>query len=129
MPWAGSTDEKIRKSRQYTTQRATKGPAWFAERKRRRIHGAQMHRLELQIIVHQIKSVPCMDCGDRFPVECMDLDHRPGEEKTLNVSRMISGGRFSLDAVLAEIAKCDVVCACCHRIRTASRREGEASYN
>ena len=125
MPYAGSPDEKLRRSRQYTTQRAAKDPAWHAERKRRRVHGAQMQQLALKIIVHQVKSVPCMDCGGRFPVECMDLDHRPGEGKVINVSRMMTTGRFSEAALLAEIAKCDLVCANCHRIRTRKRKGKE----
>lgn len=61
-----------------------------------------------------------MDCGGHFPPEAMDYDHRPGEQKVANVGQMV-GGRYGVDAVLAEIAKCDLVCAVCHRIRTKKR--------
>ena len=65
-----------------------------------------------------LKGGPCVDCGGRFPPECMDWDHRPGEVKTAEVGALRSG---SLERMLAEIAKCDLVCANCHRIRTRAR--------
>jgi hypothetical protein len=48
----------------------------------------------------------------------MDFDHRPGEEKLFNVSRFCVA---SMQLVLAEVAKCDLVCSNCHRIRTIKR--------
>jgi hypothetical protein len=54
----------------------------------------------------------------------MDFDHRPGTEKLFQF-----GGsdlvRHSLETTLAEIAKCDLVCANCHRVRTWRRHRGE----
>lgn len=64
------------------------------------------------------KDVPCADCKARFPYVCMDFDHRPGEEKLFNISQ---AGTASLEALQAEMAKCDVVCSNCHRIRSARR--------
>ena len=49
----------------------------------------------------------------------MDFDHVRGE-KVANVSSIWS--RKSWEAVLEEVAKCEVVCANCHRLRTWSRR-------
>lgn len=46
----------------------------------------------------------------------MDFDHRPDEVKVKNVSQL-----KTLDDVKAEIAKCDVVCSNCHRLRTKRR--------
>jgi hypothetical protein len=31
-------------------------------------------------------------------------------------------GRAGIDRILAEVAKCDIVCANCHRLRTFERR-------
>jgi len=64
---------------------------------------------------------PCADCGRKFPAVAMDLDHVRGG-KVRNVSGLVSGS-YKLELIKAEIAKCDVVCACCHRIRTAKRKE------
>lgn len=61
----------------------------------------------------------CMDCGlTGAPAEVYDLDHLPEFEKYKNVSQMMYAG---LDRLVAEIAKCEVVCANCHRVRTAGR--------
>lgn len=73
--------------------------------------------------IRKAKDVPCTDCANRFPVECMDLDHVPGRGKKL--FRLNSAGPRRLESVLAEIAKCDPVCANCHRIRTRRRARGE----
>lgn len=65
-----------------------------------------------------LKSGPCTDCGQQFPKEVMEFDHL-GEKKF-----DISFGVFhkSVGVVLAELKKCELVCANCHRLRTARRR-------
>ncbi len=74
-------------------------------------------RDQRQEILDRLKSVPCADCGGTFPPVCMDFDH-VGDDKSFTISR---ASTRSIETVLAEIAKCEVVCANCHRIRTASR--------
>jgi hypothetical protein len=67
------------------------------------------------------KDAPCCDCGMRYPPVCMDFDHVRGVKIT-NVAAMI-GHPYSKEEILAEIEKCDLVCANCHRIRTFIARE------
>lgn len=62
---------------------------------------------------------PCTDCGRVYPYQVMQWDHRPGFEKVGDLSEAFWGR--SRDEVLAEIAKCDLVCANCHAIRTFAR--------
>jgi hypothetical protein len=62
------------------------------------------------------KSRPCADCGKSFPHYVMDFDHVRGE-KLFSVSAGRREG-FGLDRLMEEIAKCEVVCANCHRERT-----------
>ena len=76
-------------------------------------------REEFLRVMREAKAVPCADCGGRYPYYVMDLDHRPDEIKRFNVSSSHLIG--SMKALLAEIAKCDVVCANCHRERTYQR--------
>lgn len=64
---------------------------------------------------------PCYDCGGTFPATAMDWDHRPGVEKSFSISRGIALLK-PIPEIMDEIAKCDLVCACCHRIRTKSRQ-------
>ena len=59
----------------------------------------------------------CVDCGENNHI-VLDFDHL--RDKKYNVSRMIHDG-FSWKAIKREIAKCEVVCANCHRIRTHCR--------
>lgn len=61
---------------------------------------------------------PCKDCRGVFPVECMDFDHL--EDKKFQIGQ--SHCNHSWETVLSEIAKCDLVCANCHRIRTKNRQ-------
>lgn len=60
---------------------------------------------------------PCIECGEDDPV-VLDFDHRDPAEKSFSVANGISA-RKSEAALIAEIAKCDVRCANCHRRRTA----------
>jgi hypothetical protein len=67
----------------------------------------------------------CADCGYNEHHCALDFDHRPGE---LKVGTIQNGGGWGWKALLEEIAKCDVVCANCHRIRTYNRiQERKAS--
>jgi hypothetical protein len=62
------------------------------------------------------RSHPCVDCGEDDPL-VLEFDHLG--EKEFNISKGIRDRGW--DAVLAEMAKCDVVCANCHRRRTGQR--------
>lgn len=76
--------------------------------------------------VNKLKNNPCVDCGGSFHTQVMDFDHVSGE-KTANVSGLVRRLRATLAVVLAEIAKCELVCANCHRVRTFNRRATLAS--
>lgn len=54
----------------------------------------------------------CLECGSSVKLE---WHHRHPELKTMPVARMISN--FPAEKVLAEIAKCDLLCQTCHRQR------------
>ena len=73
--------------------------------------------------MNEIKSQPCHDCGNRFPICCMDFDHREGTTKKYNVGSMFAH-HHSKESIEEEVAKCDLVCSNCHRIRTQKRRKG-----
>ena len=65
------------------------------------------------------ESTPCADCGEQFPHYVMDFDHLPGMGKAFNIGTPSNAP--SMSALEAEIRKCDVVCANCHRHRTFMR--------
>lgn len=63
----------------------------------------------------------CADCGYREHPSALEFDHLPGTEKLFNIGEQI--GNRSRETLWEEIAKCDVVCANCHNIRTSTRRQ------
>lgn len=70
------------------------------------------------------EGVPCCDCGRLFPVWVMHWDHLPGYEKLGCISEMV--GNRSRNITIAELNKCELVCANCHVLRT-TRRAGRGS--
>lgn len=83
------------------------------------VNKSKTQMTKLRNLIESIKSnSPCKDCGNTFDTVCMDFDHLTN--KTCNVSDMPRTG-CSMQKLLIEIAKCDLVCANCHRIRTKNR--------
>ncbi len=62
---------------------------------------------------------PCVDCHEDDPV-VLDCDHIDRSSKRDSVSFFARSG-YSWKTVLAELAKCEVRCANCHRRRTAAQ--------
>ncbi len=73
-------------------------------------------RERVAYLVDFLRSHPCVDCGEADPV-VLEFDHRGA--KAFGVGKGFRDRNWQ--AVLDEMAKCDVVCANCHRRRTALR--------
>lgn len=74
--------------------------------------------------ITQEKRQPCMDCKRTFPPVAMQFDHiLERGPKLFMLSQAVSEKR-TFEEIKDERAKCDLVCANCHAIRT-SRRHGE----
>jgi len=95
----------------------------YRKNKQTYLDAVKRRRLRLAAILRTAKERPCADCGIQYPYYVMDLDHREGEEKIGNVSQAIHRGHLGKKNLLAEIDKCDVVCANCHRERTNQRKQ------
>lgn len=68
-------------------------------------------------IIEYLKNHSCIDCGNNNPV-VLDFDHVRGRKRK-TVPQMLT---YSRESILSEIAKCDVRCANCHRIRHATEK-------
>lgn len=79
----------------------------------------QRNKTKFSAWYHSLKDSPCVDCGNKFHPAAMQWDHRPGTIKTGDVANLAHRGNKKL--VLAEIEKCDLVCANCHAVRTYDR--------
>lgn len=71
--------------------------------------------------IAEVKSnAVCVDCGGKFPPCVFHFDHVPERgPKLFNIANCDR----AIEDVKAEIAKCDIVCANCHAIRTWITRE------
>jgi 5-methylcytosine-specific restriction endonuclease McrA len=90
---------------------------YYKKHKKRLRRQMKLRYDNIASIVRNLKDIPCTDCGQKFPPECMDFDHL--RDKSFNVA---TGATRSIETLLKEIEKCEVVCANCHRTRTKRRR-------
>lgn len=58
-------------------------------------------------------TLACMHCGEAHPA-CLDFHHKDSSQKRDAVANMFRQN-LSLETIQAEIAKCEVLCANCHR--------------
>ncbi len=68
------------------------------------------------LLIEFFREQPCVNCGESDPM-VLEFDHLA--DKRFNIAKGLR--THSWRAVLDEIAKCEVVCANCHRRRTAHR--------
>jgi predicted transcriptional regulator len=79
------------------------------------------YRSEIDAFLQREKAAVrfCPDCGEEKEWFQMDFDHVRGVKK-FSLSQYHRHTQ-SLKVVQAEVDKCDIVCACCHRLRTYVR--------
>ncbi len=82
----------------------------------RRRKGREVEIAQVRILEHLSRHL-CTDCGED-DVVVLEFDHL--RDKTASVGALVSGG-YSWRRIMEEIAKCEVVCANCHRRRTFAR--------
>lgn len=91
---------------------------WYARNKERQRTRTRTNLAESRRFLASLKAnKPCMDCGTQYPPYVMDWDHVRGKKRNV-ISKMAGSSKEDL---FAEIAKCDLVCSNCHRIRTFNR--------
>ena len=114
--------ELLEKNREYKADHRAEMSGYLNEwRGVQREPGGKIYQFRLWL--YTLKSDPCVDCGNTFPTCAMDWDHVRGK-KLFNIGnvRGMSDTATNRSRALEEIAKCDLVCACCHRVRTKNRQ-------
>lgn len=90
---------------------------------RKRYNDAPRTRAKVQSLRAKVAAFKlekgCADCGYKAHPAALEFDHLPGFQKLNEVNRIVTTGNE--EKTFDEIKKCEVVCANCHRIRTASR--------
>ena len=78
-------------------------------------------RQKQMALLHEYKEkIGCHDCNAIFPHYILEFDHKPEFKKLDGVYRVLKN--FGIEKAWEEVAKCDVVCANCHKIRTYNRK-------
>lgn len=93
---------------------------WYENNKKLQCEKVSINRdknkkLNRDFVFDYLKNNPCKMCGES-DILVLEFDHL--DNKKNNISEMISGGH-SLDSLKKEIEKCQVLCANCHRRKTA----------
>ena len=102
-------------------RRATQVQRPCAWRSADRLPPSWQRRLDTQDLNDSVKMIlGCLECGWREWPRGLDWDHVVAD-KLDDISKLIANGR-PLSEISQEIAKCDCVCANCHRIRTIVRQ-------
>lgn len=78
----------------------------------------QLRYEKVKFVVEFLLKYPCSICSEKDPL-VLDFDHLGNKE--CNIGYMISNG-CSLDDLKKEIKKCQVLCANCHRRKTAKEK-------
>ena len=103
----------------------TYNASWYTRNKRDHVSNVRRNMKGYQArareILRRVKNTPCKDCHHKYPHYVMQFDHVRGEK-----FRNVNEG-MGLLQLIAEIDKCDVVCANCHATRTYYRRMATAS--
>ncbi len=90
-----------------------------AYRKRARIRKADMKRDRQDSMARYMKNRYCTSCGID-DIRVLDFDHLDPAEKSFTIARAINDA-YSWERIQKEIKKCRILCANCHRIRTAEQ--------
>lgn len=86
--------------------------------KRATARNMRMHTENVQNLHGYLLEHPCVDCG-QSDIRCLEFDHVRGI-KSESIGTMLKHSE-PWEAIETEIAKCEVRCANCHRIKTLER--------
>ena len=94
----------------------------YLAHRQRYIDQAAQHKKTLRLertlqLIEYFRTHPCVDCGEPDPV-LLEFDHI--RDKSFEIAAKLID--YSWKRILEEVEKCEVVCANCHRHRTAQRR-------
>ncbi len=111
--------------RQNPAPRRAYSRGYYAEHKEDRQAYAKRRRLVLRTALRWYKQTKgCVDCSETDPL-VLDFDHVQGD-KRFEIASGIHG--LVLSTTWAEIQKCEVVCANCHRRRTYKHLKRRAEW-
>ena len=96
---------------------------WYVRHRQQHIDHVRVQRAATKVanrirLLAYLVEHPCVDCGESNLV-VLDFDHL--RDKRWSITYMVSAG-FLWSTIETEIARCQVLCSNCHRIKTARER-------
>lgn len=99
---------------------------WYPKNRTKHLSYVRKNKLRVSTFIKNYKMArACVDCGfsgKNFPY-VLDFDHLEGGASKKFTIGGWSKVVLSIEAIVTEIKKCELVCANCHRIRTFSRKK------
>jgi len=118
LPATAFKPSRIRSPGRGCCRECYKRRGWNRDRRRRRKRNPEHDRRRYEAIgVEKLRRETCVDCGlvvTPQNLAAFDFDHRDRSIKRDQVGRLVG----SPAALAAEMAKCDLRCAHCHRLKT-----------
>ena len=106
----GYRDEYYRRNREACLRRSAE---WAkANPDKCRVAHNKWARRNRAYVFRHFRSNPCVVCGER-DVDVLCFHHRDPSEKEISISRLAGRGS-SIERLITEIGKCDVLCNNCH---------------
>ena len=102
---------------------AKRSNEWYQDNKEAHIENVRQNRIGYRdaarnYVMEYLSTHPCANCGETDP-RVLEFHHVG--DKDMAITRMVTGG-FSIARIEAEIRKCKVYCANCHRKVTIEER-------
>jgi hypothetical protein len=86
---------------------------YWSSNKQYYLEKKEAHRELIREKIREIKSVSkCMNCPENHPA-CLVFHHKDPSQKDGEIGMAVSKG-WSMEKLLEEISKCEVLCANCH---------------
>lgn len=86
----------------------------------------RLRKAAREFIGRYLDSHPCVDCGETNII-VLDFDHVRGKKKS-GIAEMVAGA-YVIEAIQREVAKCEIRCANCHRIKSAKKQKNHWRNN
>tara|TARA_R100000781_G_scaffold14941_2_gene12303 strand:+ start:1617 stop:2096 length:480 start_codon:yes stop_codon:yes gene_type:complete len=115
-------NKRSNKCRQCTNEYSRKHYIKYKHKYKKRVKvNTEKYKKERRDLVYEFKlSNPCASCGESNPI-VLEFHHLDPKEKRNDVSNMASHG-YSAKSIEKEIEKCIILCANCHRKKTAKQQ-------
>lgn len=86
-------------------------------KKRARLWTDERNARNKELVRQYLLVNPCVDCGEK-DIVVLEFDHQ--RDKVMAIAEILSNG-WREERLMAEINKCEVRCANCHRRKTAKQ--------